>query len=97
MALKASVVFAVLCGVFISGNATAEQAKITLRVADSLSTNHFLSENVARFWMDELAKRTGNVVDLQYFPAQQLGKAKDLLYLTHTGVVDISYVEHWVV
>ncbi len=42
--------------------------------------------------MDEVARRTNGAIAFDYYPAQQLGKAADLLALTQSGVVDIGYV-----
>ena len=68
--------------------ATAE----TLRVGDSFPTGHYISENMTKVWMDEVTKQSDGKIDFEYFPAEQLGKAKDLLSLTQSGVVDIGYV-----
>ena len=42
--------------------------------------------------MAEVQKRTNNAVTFEHYPAQQLGKAADMLKLTQTGVADIGYV-----
>jgi len=70
--------------------ALAQQVK--LRVADSFPAGHYVSEIVTKPWMEEVARATNNAVVFEYFPAEQLGKAKDLLALTVSGVVDIGYV-----
>lgn len=67
-------------------------AQTTLRVADSFPTGHYIPESQTKPWMEKLKEMTGGKVAFQYFPAEQLGKAKDLLSLTQTGVVDIGYV-----
>jgi hypothetical protein len=41
---------------------------------------------------DQVAERTAGRVKFQYYPAEQLGKVKDMLSLTQTGVADIAYV-----
>lgn len=64
----------------------------TLRVADSLPAGHFFAERGMKFWMTEVRKETHNAIDMQYFPSEQLGKAKDMLQLVTTGVADIAYV-----
>ncbi|MEO6782236.1 MAG: TRAP transporter substrate-binding protein DctP [Bradyrhizobium sp.] len=65
---------------------------ITLRVADSFPSGHYISEQITKWFMDRVAKETGNRIAFQYYPSEQLGKAKDLLTLTQTGVTDIGYV-----
>ena len=42
--------------------------------------------------MEEVSKRTNGAVTFEHYPAQQLGKATDMLKLTQTGVADIGYV-----
>ena len=65
---------------------------ITLRVADSFPKGHYLVKLILEPWMDEVKKRTNNAVTFEHYPAQQLGKAADMLKLTQTGVADIGYV-----
>src|SRR3954452_14578463 len=65
---------------------------ITLRVADSFPKGHYLVKLVLEPWMEEVKKRTNNAVAFEHYPAQQLGKAADMLKLTQTGVADIGYV-----
>ena len=72
---------------------TAASAQTTtLRVADSLPVGHFFAERGIKFWLAEVRKATNNAIDMQYFPAEQLGKAKDMLQLAMTGVADVAYV-----
>lgn len=65
---------------------------IRLRVADSFPKGHFLVKQLLEPWMEGVKKRTNDAVAFEYYPAQQLGKATDLLKLTQTGVADIGYV-----
>lgn len=64
----------------------------TLRAADSLPVGHFFAEKGLKYWADAVRKETNNAIELNYFPAEQLGKAKDMLQLATTGVADIAYV-----
>lgn len=68
------------------------EKKIRLRVADSFSVGHYIVEWGIRYWMDQVTQLTGGAVEFEYYPAEQLGKAKDLLALTLSGVTDIGYV-----
>ena len=74
-----------------AGNAHA-QAKVTLRVADVYPVGHPVAESTAKSFMEQVKKATNGAVDFQYVPAEQLGKGKDLLTLTQTGVADIGLV-----
>lgn len=67
-------------------------AQTKLRVGDSLPVNHFFAEQATKFWMQEVTKKTSGAVEFEYYPAEQLGKAKDLMSLTQSGVIDIGYV-----
>lgn len=65
---------------------------IKMRVADSFPKGHYLVKLVLEPWMEEVTKRTNGAVTFEHYPAQQLGKATDMLKLTQTGVADIGYV-----
>ncbi len=78
---------------FGSGVALSQEQnkKIVLRVADSFPVGHYIAEQAAKHWMALVKKASGGAVDFEYYPAEQLGKAKDLLALTLSGVADIGY------
>lgn len=73
------------------GSATAQEP-IELRVADALPASHYVVEYAIQWWMDEVTERTDGAVTFDYYPAQQLGSAGDILSLTQSGVADIGYV-----
>jgi TRAP-type C4-dicarboxylate transport system substrate-binding protein len=70
----------------------AAQEKITLRLAESLPAGHVIHELVAKPFMELVTKATNGQVTFQHYPAEQLGKAKDMAQLTVAGVADISYI-----
>jgi TRAP-type C4-dicarboxylate transport system substrate-binding protein len=82
--------FALMCA--LAGAPLAAPAQTVLRAADSLPVGHFFAEQGLKFWLAEVRKRTNDAIDLQHYPAEQLGKAKDMLQLAMTGVADIAYV-----
>ncbi len=86
---RAATALALLVG--LSGAARAADP-IKLRVADSFPKGHFLIKLVIEPWMEGVRKRTNDAVAFEHYPAQQLGKATDMLRLTQTGVADIGYV-----
>jgi TRAP-type C4-dicarboxylate transport system substrate-binding protein len=86
-----SFLIGVVAAVAISGTARAED-KISLRLGDSLPIGHIIHEAVTKPFIEAVARRTNGEVTIAHFPAEQLGKAKDLLRLTQSGVVDIGYV-----
>src|SRR4051812_11771398 len=79
---------------FLIATAVMAQAAdpVKLRVADSFPKGHYLVKLILEPWMEEVTKRTNNAVTFEHYPAQQLGKATDMLKLTQTGVADIGYV-----
>ncbi len=68
------------------------QEKITLRLAESLPAGHVIHELVAKPFMELVTKATNGQVAFQHYPAEQLGKAKDMAQLTVAGVADLSYI-----
>lgn len=47
---------------------------------------------MVKYWMNAVIKGTGGAVEFEYYPAEQLGKAKDMLSLALSGVTDIAGV-----
>lgn len=73
--------------------ATAASAQtVTLRVADSLPSNHIIHQIATKPFIEAVERLSQGKIKLQHFPGEQLGKAKDLLMLTQSGVADIGYV-----
>src|SRR4051794_41244069 len=70
----------------------AAQEKITLRLAESLPQGHVIHELVAKPFMELVTRATSGQVVFQHYPAEQLGKAKDMAQLTVAGVADLSYI-----
>lgn len=80
-----------LAAVLASG-VTPGWADERLRLADSLPVGHFFAVSGTKVFMERVKALSGGTVTFDYFPAEQLGKAKDLLSLTLSGVADIGYV-----
>jgi TRAP-type C4-dicarboxylate transport system substrate-binding protein len=82
-----------IAGTLVASTVFAQAADpIKLRVADSFPKGHYLVKLILEPWMEAVSKRTNNAVTFEHYPAQQLGKATDMLKLTQTGVADIGYV-----
>jgi TRAP-type C4-dicarboxylate transport system substrate-binding protein len=88
--MRALAIAAAFAGVLASPPEVAAQS-IELKVADSLPSGHVIHRLLLMPWMDEVQQTTQGV-GFKHFPGEQLGKAKDLLTLTQTGVADIGYV-----
>ncbi|MCL4746395.1 MAG: TRAP transporter substrate-binding protein DctP [Burkholderiaceae bacterium] len=67
-------------------------AQVKLKVADSLPATHYISIHGAKKFMDEATRLSGGKLSFEYYPTEQLGKAKDFLQLTLSGVTDIAYI-----
>jgi TRAP-type C4-dicarboxylate transport system substrate-binding protein len=86
--LAASLAAAVLCA---AGAASAQTAKI--KIADSFPAGHYLHKYFTMPMVERLkATAAGKDFEFEYYPAEQMGKAKDFLSLTQSGVIDIAYV-----
>jgi TRAP-type C4-dicarboxylate transport system substrate-binding protein len=72
--------------------AARAQDRVTLRVADVYPVGHYIAEAMVKPWMAQVKAKLGDRIDLQYFPAEQLGKGRELLKFTQSGVVDIGLV-----
>lgn len=93
MNVSLSVASAFVAAALATGSVHAQEKKLVLRVADSFpATGHYFSEPGAKYFMDAVRKATSGQVEFQHYPAEQLGKARDLLSLTLSGVADIGSV-----
>jgi TRAP-type C4-dicarboxylate transport system substrate-binding protein len=79
-------------GVCLGLPSAAWAQSLKLRVADSFPVGHFVPEYLTKFFMSEVTKNSNKSIEFEYYPAEQLGKAKDMLTLVQTGVADITYV-----
>lgn len=81
---------AVLCAApMLAASAYAQQ--ITLKIADHYPVASPTAAATARHFMAEVTRQTGGRVKFEYYPSEQLGKSKDMLTLTLTGVTDIGF------
>jgi TRAP-type C4-dicarboxylate transport system substrate-binding protein len=72
---------------------SAAEARMMLRVGDSFPPGHPVSENTIKVWMSEVERSVGDEISFQYYPSEQIGKAKDLLSLVASGVVDVGMID----
>jgi TRAP-type C4-dicarboxylate transport system substrate-binding protein len=83
----------VAAAIVLAGASPAmSQEKVTIRLADSLPNGHVIHELVAKPFMELVTKASNGQVTFQHFPAEQLGKAKDMAQLTVAGVADLAYI-----
>jgi TRAP-type C4-dicarboxylate transport system substrate-binding protein len=72
-----------------SSSVSAQDTKI--KIADSFPVGHYISEYIVKEVMERFKDKNLGV-EFEYYPAQQMGKSKDMLALAQNGVVDIAYV-----
>lgn len=77
---------------FSASTMVASAQDVKLRIADSLPVGHYMTTGVTVPLMNGSKKTAKSTVSFEHFPAQQLGKAKDMLSLVQSGVADIAYV-----
>lgn len=75
----------------LTAQPTLAQEKLVLRVADPFPPGHYLHRHGLKPWMDAVTQATQGQVQFEHYPAEQLGKAKDLLSLAQAGVADIVF------
>jgi TRAP-type C4-dicarboxylate transport system substrate-binding protein len=91
MKLIATTVAIAAASLFAAAPASAQNTKI--KIADSFPNGHYLPKYFTTPMMERLkASPNAKGYEFEYYPAEQMGKAKDLLSLTQSGVIDISYV-----
>ena len=81
-----------MIGLHLATPTADAQSPTVLRIADSFPGNYFIPEYYLKPWMEEVGRASGGTIRFQYFPSEQLGKAKDMLDLTASGVTDIGGV-----
>ena len=72
--------------------APALAQETTLRVADSFPSGHYVYTAATQPFMDRVSELSGGRLGFEYYPAQQLGKAKEMLELINGQVADVAYV-----
>lgn len=83
---------ATLLATFAASISQASAQEVTLKIADSLPAEHIITKNTTEVFMAKVKEALGDKVAFQHFPAEQLGKAKDLLTVTQSGIADIGYI-----
>jgi TRAP-type C4-dicarboxylate transport system substrate-binding protein len=80
----------ILASLVVIASPASAKDPITLKVGDYMVANHYIVEAGLKPWMDEISSETKGEIKFQYYPAQQLGKAGDLLRLTQANVAQVA-------
>lgn len=75
-----------------SASAHADIKATELRVGDSLPPDHIITRDLTLPWIEAVKAMSGGKITVKHYPAEQAGKARDMLSLTQSGVLDIGYV-----
>lgn len=87
----ATALAATLC-LAVAGHAVA-QTPVKIKIADSFPVGHYLPRYITTPMIERLkALPAAKGMEFEYYPAEQMGKAKDFLSLVQSGVIDIAYV-----
>lgn len=78
-----------LAAVTASGGISAQTVK--LKIADSFPVGHYIPDYTVKPLMERFKAKNFDV-EFEYYPAEQMGKSKDMLALAQSGVIDIAYV-----
>lgn len=70
----------------------SEANALQLRFGDYLPPSHLITVEMTNKWIEAIENQSKGDLKVQYFPAEQAGKAKDLLSLTQSGVIDVGMV-----
>jgi TRAP-type C4-dicarboxylate transport system substrate-binding protein len=88
----AKTTLAVAAAVTLGAGAQA-QTTTKIKIADSFPVGHYLPKYITTPMMEKLkANPAAKGFEFEYYPAEQMGKAKDFLSLVQSGVIDIAYV-----
>lgn len=79
---------AAIGAVMIATGARAQE-KVKIKFADWMPLSHYTVVNGAKVFMDKAVELSKGKIEFQYFPSEQLGKAKDMATLAQSGVADI--------
>ena len=91
--LKQFATTALALAAVVSIAAARAQTTTKIKIADSFPVGHYLPKYITTPMMERLkANPAAKGIEFEYYPAEQMGKAKDFLSLVQSGVIDIAYV-----
>ena len=85
-------VIALSFSIALAGAAPARAEKTILRLADGIPSGHIIDRLIVEPYIQAVRAASGGQIEIQHFPAEQLGKSRDLLMLTQAGVADIGFI-----
>jgi TRAP-type C4-dicarboxylate transport system substrate-binding protein len=84
----------VLAAILVAAGVLPARAddQITIKFAMAVPPTHYTAVAGGKFFMDRATALSNGRIKFEWYPAEQLGKAKDLLTLVQTGVADMADV-----
>ncbi|MDN3519776.1 TRAP transporter substrate-binding protein DctP [Aquisalimonas lutea] len=70
----------------------SEASETTLRFADWLPTSHYVVEEGIQPWMEDVEEASDSSIKFDYYPAEQIGDASEMLSLVRSGVADVVHL-----
>jgi len=89
---RALVVAGAAAGLFVTTGTSLAADAVKLKVADWLPVSHYTLIQGVQPWMDSVTKASNGTIQFEYYPAQQIGKSKDMVTLAQSGVADIVHI-----
>lgn len=83
---------AVTAAFLIPATAATAQDTMTLKLGTFLPSTHFGVTQGTDIFMEEINRLTDGKVEIEFYPAEQAGKAKQLLELVRVGAIDIAEI-----
>lgn len=80
------------CAALGAVQGAAAQEALKLKVASFVPETHHVAMQGTTYWMDQVRETLGDAVEFEYYPAQQAGKAAQLLELLKAGALDVVEV-----
>jgi TRAP-type C4-dicarboxylate transport system substrate-binding protein len=78
--------------VALAAGSPAHAEKTVLRLADGIPSGHIIDRLIIEPFIKAVGAASAGQIEIQHFPAEQLGKSRDLLMLTQSGVADIGFI-----
>jgi len=78
-----------LAALTVTTSSAALAQEVQLKVADWLPLSHYTYSEGGKVFMAKATELSKGRIQFQHFPAEQLGKAKDVVMLAQSGVADI--------
>lgn len=81
------------CGVALASTAPvmAQDGAVSWRLSHNLPTNNALHYGVLEPWAASIAEASEGSIQIDIFPAQQLGRAQDHYNIARDGIADIAF------